>query len=128
LEITEGVLVGDIEAAIKKMLLFKQHQIPLSIDDFGTGYSSLAYLRQFPIDKLKIDRTFVKEMETNETDHKMVKGIIELAHSLGLQTVAEGAENNEQIELLSELQCDIIQGYVYGAPVPAEKFQQYFDE
>lgn len=121
-EITEGVMVQDIRKAIEKMHLLRQHGFSLSIDDFGTGYSSLSYLQQFPIQKLKIDRAFIKDMHTNRQSFNMTRGIIELGHSLNLNLVAEGVEKKEQVDMLYKMKCDIIQGYYYSQPVPYDQF------
>jgi diguanylate cyclase len=93
------------------------------VDDFGTGYSSLAYLRQFPLDILKIDRAFVRNIATNETDRAVIKALIELAHALNLSVVAEGVETEDQIYWLKDLGCDVLQGYHLGRPVPAKDME-----
>jgi len=98
----------------------------LAIDDFGTGYSSLNYLKNLPVDILKIDRSFIQEIELNAEDKPIVKGIIALAQSLGLTTIAEGIENEQQKEIVRELGCDIIQGYLISRPVPREEFERTF--
>jgi len=97
----------------------------LSIDDFGTGYSSLAYLKKLPVDELKIDQSFVKNMETDGDDAKIVRSTVELAHNLGLSVVAEGVENEAVWELLRELGCDQAQGYHMGRPMPADAFCEW---
>ena len=97
----------------------------LSIDDFGTGYSSLAYLKRLPVDELKIDQSFVRSMETDADDAKIVRSTIDLAHNLGLTVVAEGVENAKVWDLLRELECDQAQGYHMGRPMPANEFQAW---
>jgi len=94
----------------------------LSIDDFGTGYSSLAYLKNLPVDELKIDRSFVMNMETDLSDAKIVRSTIDLAHNLGLKVVAEGLESPKAWKLLAGLHCDQAQGYLVSRPIPAEDF------
>ena len=117
LEITESVLMRDPEQAIATMRRIHELGIRLEIDDFGTGYSSLAYLRQFPIQALKIDRTFIIDIATREQDRHIVAATIQLAHSLGLEVIAEGTETEEQIALLAHMGCEAVQGYFHGRPM-----------
>jgi EAL domain-containing protein (putative c-di-GMP-specific phosphodiesterase class I) len=98
--------------------------VVVSIDDFGTGYSSMSYLRRFPIDKLKIDRSFISDLTTNSADSSIVQAIISLAHSLRLKVVAEGVETAEQLERLRELGCDQYQGFFRSAAVPAAEIEE----
>ena len=92
----------------------------LSVDDFGTGYSSLSYLKRFPVDYLKIDRSFVEELKKDAEDTMLVSGIIRLAHTLGMQVVAEGVESAEQLKRLQGLGCDLAQGFHFSEPLPSE--------
>ena len=120
LEITEGILVDNVEQVIEKLNHLKSLGCRISIDDFGTGYSSLAYLRQFPLDTLKIDRAFVKDIPVND-DGTIAIGIIMLAKLLGLEVIAEGVETVEQLTFLQRSGCSEIQGYYFSRPVGAEE-------
>lgn len=119
LEVTESVLMDDPDQARECLLRVRALGVRVHIDDFGTGYSSLSYLKRLPIDSLKIDRGFVKELPDARDDRAVVQAIVQLAHSLGLQVIAEGVETEAQHRLLAELGCDRGQGYYYGAPIPA---------
>jgi len=124
-EITEGLLIDDVPTAVAKLNQIKELGASISIDDFGTGYSSLAYLRQFPIDRLKIDRTFVKNIP-DEDDGVIASSIIVLAKALGMKVLAEGVETIEQLEFLTKQDCDEYQGYYFSQPVSAEEVQKHF--
>jgi len=119
-ELTESMLMVNPEAAVAIMTQIRQFGIRLSIDDFGTGYSSLAYLKRFPLDALKIDRTFVRDLAHDSDDAAITKAVISLAHSLNLKVIAEGVETDAQLSELARLGCDEIQGYYTGRPLPAE--------
>lgn len=118
LEITEGVLARDIDSTRETLFHLKTLGVRISIDDFGTGYSSLAYLKRFPIDVLKIDQSFVRDMLTDKSDWAIIQAIIKLGQALSLELVAEGVETREQASALLEQGCQIMQGYLYGRPVP----------
>ncbi|RKZ99771.1 MAG: hypothetical protein DRQ47_10505 [Gammaproteobacteria bacterium] len=124
LEITEGMLVQNPDQAIKIMENLRAKDIHLSIDDFGTGYASLAQLKSFPINTLKIDKVFVDDIGLSKQDANLVKAILSLAENLQLDTVAEGVESFEQLEILSSMGCDIIQGYVFSRPVCEKEFAE----
>jgi diguanylate cyclase (GGDEF)-like protein len=119
IELTESMLMADPEAAVATLSALKALGMRLSVDDFGTGYSSLAYLKRFPLDALKIDRTFVRDLPGDLDDAAITRAVIRLAHSLGLEVVAEGVETVEQLRLLEQYRCDQIQGYYIGRPAPA---------
>jgi diguanylate cyclase len=117
LEITENTAMHDMEIGSNHVMELQQMGIRVSIDDFGTGYSSLAYLRQMPIDKIKIDRSFITEMANNDSDMMIVKTMIKLGHGLGKRILAEGVETKNQLDLLRHLGCDAVQGYYYAKPL-----------
>ncbi len=124
-EITESLLVDNIDETTQALTKLHDRGIKISIDDFGTGYSSLAYLKKFPIDILKIDRSFVNDITTNEDDAIIVDTIIAMARSLKLEITAEGVENKDQLKFLSERNCDEIQGYLFSKPLPVEDVIDY---
>jgi diguanylate cyclase (GGDEF)-like protein len=123
-EITESALMSDPEESVKILEQLSRMGVVVSVDDFGTGYSSMAYLRRFPIDKLKIDRTFIGELMSRADDASIVRAIVSLAHNLRLKVVAEGVETNEQLELLRSLGCDQYQGFCFSPAVPAPQFAE----
>ena len=120
LELTESVVMDDVESSINVLLQLKSLGLQLGIDDFGTGYSSLSYLHRFPIDTLKVDRSFVMDMETPGGTAELVKTIIALGHNLGMTVVAEGVETESQSQKLQALSCEYGQGYLFSRPVPVE--------
>lgn len=119
LEVTETAAMANAEQAIELMKQIRAVGVELAIDDFGTGYSSLAYLKLFPIQTLKLDRTFVRDIEEDENDAAICKATIALAHNMGMKVVAEGVETEAQKEFLTSHHCDILQGYLFSRPVPA---------
>ncbi len=123
LEVTEGVVMRDAEETIRSLAEFKSLGLAVSVDDFGTGYSSLAYLRRYPIDRLKIDRSFVRDITEDPRAATLVRGVIGLAHGLGFRVVAEGVESLEQAKLLKLFQCDELQGYYFSKPLAAGDFR-----
>ena len=118
LEVTESAVMANPEHALTTLNQIHEIGVGLSIDDFGTGYSSLAYLKKLPADELKIDRSFVMGMHEDQSDEQIVRSTIDLAHNLGLKVVAEGVETDVHVELLSNLGCDIGQGYLFSKPLP----------
>lgn len=125
IEITETALMKDVVMAAKNLRKLRDMGASIAIDDFGTGQASLAYLKNFPIDRLKIDQSFVKGALTNETDKKIIVSIVQLAHSLGMTVIAEGIEKEEHINLLASLGCDEVQGYHIARPMPSEQFMTF---
>ncbi|MDD2905733.1 MAG: EAL domain-containing protein [Sulfurimonas sp.] len=121
LEVTEGQVMNNPDASIEKLKKISDIGVELAIDDFGTGYSSLAYLKKMPLNKLKIDRSFVKDLPDDEEDAAITKAIIALGKSLNLKLIAEGVETQGQRDFLAEHGCDAIQGYFYAVPMPAEE-------
>lgn len=126
LELTESILMRDVSKTIATLEYLKNTGITLAIDDFGTGYSSLSYLKRFPIDALKIDRSFVMDLEASNDSATICAAIIAMARELGLTVIAEGVETVPQAEFLKAQECDQIQGYLFSKPVPATEFEQRF--
>ena len=124
IELTESALMIDPERSALSLKLLRSMGISIAIDDFGTGYSSLSYLRRLPIDKLKIDRSFVRDLPNSRTDESIVRAIVSLAHSVGLQVVAEGVETADQLERIRALDCDQWQGYYCCQPQPAAELTE----
>ncbi|UCC56263.1 MAG: diguanylate cyclase [Gammaproteobacteria bacterium] len=128
LEITESMVMEDVDRSLEIMQTLSRFGYRISIDDFGTGYSSLEYLKRFPVDFLKIDRAFIKDIDTDPGDAAIVSAAINMAHSMGLQVVAEGVETEEQLLFLRNLHCDMIQGFLLGVPLPAKDAIALIDE
>ena len=124
LEITEGVAIQDVDFAIMMLRHLKEMGVQIAIDDFGTGYSSLSYLRRLPIDVVKIDQSFVRDLTTNPKDAEIAATVISMAHNLDLGVVAEGVETEEQLAFLKQRDCDEMQGYLFSRPVSAEALQE----
>jgi len=123
LEITESLLLKNVENAIATMSALKEIGVSFSLDDFGTGYSSLQYLKRLPIDQLKIDQSFIRDIATDSSDKAIVCAIIAMAHSLDLDVIAEGVETEDQRQFLLDRGCAYYQGYLFGKPVPIEQFE-----
>nr|MBA2723434.1 EAL domain-containing protein [Methylibium sp.] len=128
LEITESAIMDDPQRALQTLERLHALGFKLSIDDFGTGYSSLAYLKRLPVDELKIDKSFVLNMESDLDDAKIVRSVIDLAHNLGLSVVAEGVETAKAWKMLQALGCDEAQGYLVAKPMPVEVFAQWMQQ
>lgn len=127
-EITEGVLLKESPRVKQRLLEFRNSGIEVSIDDFGTGFSSLSYLKQFDIDYLKIDRSFIKHLTGSESDKALAEAIIVMAHKLDIETIAEGVETEEQRDLLMSFGCDYAQGFLYSPAVPADEFEKMIEK
>jgi diguanylate cyclase (GGDEF)-like protein len=128
LELTESVLLSEGPGVLECLQAIRRMGVTISIDDFGTGYSSLGYLKRFPIGTLKIDRSFVKEIAHDADDRAITEAVVGMAHGLGLQTVAEGVETEEQLAVLRECECDLAQGYLFGAAMVGDAFQKLLGE
>jgi EAL domain-containing protein (putative c-di-GMP-specific phosphodiesterase class I) len=128
LEITESMVMQDFKHNIASLHAIRAMGILIAIDDFGTGFSSLSYLAKLPVDTLKIDRSFIIDMDAGGQGSALVATIISLAHALRLKVVAEGVETPEQLQMLSSLDCDEYQGFLFGKPVAAEIFATRFLE
>jgi len=126
LEITEDESMEDLETIIHILEQLKNMGIKISLDDFGTGYSSLSYVNKLPIDKIKIDKSLIMNLEKNYKNLMIIKSIINMSHSLNIKIIAEGIETEEQFRILNELGCDFIQGYLIGKPMEAADFEHKF--
>jgi EAL domain-containing protein (putative c-di-GMP-specific phosphodiesterase class I) len=128
LEITESMLLDNLEETVTIMQTLREHGLQFSLDDFGTGYSSLAYLKRLPLDQLKIDRSFVRDILVNATNGALAQAIISLARALGLLVIAEGVETDDQRMLLSNLGCDCYQGFLFSKAIPAADFEALLNQ
>jgi diguanylate cyclase (GGDEF)-like protein/PAS domain S-box-containing protein len=124
IEITESSLMSDVETTTQKLVELKETGLSLSVDDFGTGYSSMNYLKRFPLDALKIDRSFIRDLSVDTNDAAIIRAVIALAKALDLSTVAEGVEEQSQLAFLIEQGCDLIQGFLIGKPMPADQITE----
>jgi EAL domain-containing protein (putative c-di-GMP-specific phosphodiesterase class I) len=122
LELTESLLVNDVEETISKMMALKSKGVSFSLDDFGTGYSSLAYLKRLPLDQLKIDQSFIRDMLVDRDDATIALAILSLGQSLGLAVIAEGVETEPQRDFLADHGCHAYQGYLFSRPISSEQF------
>jgi EAL domain-containing protein (putative c-di-GMP-specific phosphodiesterase class I) len=125
-ELTESMIMVDTDNMMKKLKDLKALGIKLSVDDFGTGYSSLRYLNRFPLDSLKIDRSFIRELPANSDAAAIVSAILALAKALNLKTVAEGVETLQQKHFLENSSCNALQGFYFSKPMPVEEFENYW--
>lgn len=128
LELTESLFVDEAENVINTLKKLKQLGVSLSIDDFGTGYSSLSYLNKFPLDVLKIDKSFVSQLSSDKTGMAITQSIVAIAHALDLEIVAEGVETDEQLSILGKMGCQYVQGYLYGPPISSEDSINYLEQ
>jgi EAL domain-containing protein (putative c-di-GMP-specific phosphodiesterase class I) len=126
IELTESVVLQGAESSSNVLTRLKELGVSIAIDDFGTGYSSLTYLKHFPIDKVKIDQTFVRDIDNDPDDCAIVQAVIAMSHQLKLKVVAEGVFSQGQARFLRECHCDIAQGYLYGRPMPATEIAALF--
>lgn len=124
IEVTESILIENYEKVVNKLITLREHGIRVSLDDFGTGYSSLSYLKKLPIDTLKIDKSFVDTILTDDTTKIITQSILNMVKSLGIQSIAEGVEEEDQFEYLKSIGCDMIQGYLLGKPQPPESIEE----
>jgi EAL domain-containing protein (putative c-di-GMP-specific phosphodiesterase class I) len=124
LEITESILIDDFEAVTTKLTRIRNFGVSISLDDFGTGYSSLSYLKKFPIDTLKVDKSFIDTVLDDASTRIITESILNMSHAMGFETIAEGVENEKQFNYLTEAGCDVIQGFYLGKPIPAEKIDE----
>ncbi len=124
LELTEGIAIDNLDEAVRKFHELRDLGIRLSLDDFGTGYSSLSHLKRLPIDELKIDKSFVFDIEDDPQNALLIKAIIKIAHQFDLEVVAEGVESKEQLEFLKVEHCNIYQGYYYSKPIPLDQLKK----
>ncbi len=123
IEVTESTLMRDANATVSRLKRLKEIGVLIAIDDFGTGYSSLAYLRQFPVDVLKIDKSFIAEMDGTPNSSALIHTLVELGRTLGLVTLAEGIEDHTQLEALRDELCDRGQGFILSRPVPSAEIE-----
>jgi EAL domain-containing protein (putative c-di-GMP-specific phosphodiesterase class I) len=128
LEMTESAIMGNPQQTLASLNRLKAMNIRLELDDFGTGYSSLSYLQRLPFDSLKIDRSFIRELDAGGGSLDIVKAILEMAHSLRLEVVAEGVETEEQLRDLSQLGCDFVQGFLFSKPIEAAAAERLYRE
>ena len=122
LELTESLVLDNVDDTVAKMQALKHFGVTFSMDDFGTGYSSLSYLKRLPLDQIKIDQSFVRDITTDKTDLVMVKTIVDLGENFEMHVIAEGVETDAQLELLKQSGCTSFQGYLFSKPVPVTDF------
>lgn len=127
LEITEGIVIQNIDDTVGKMLRLKKHGVSFAMDDFGTGYSSLTYLKRLPVDMLKIDQSFVRDATHDPNDAEIIRAIVAMARSLGLALIAEGVEQQDQLDFLQSQDCHLYQGYLFSKPLPQEAFRELLE-
>lgn len=123
LEITEGIVIHNVDDTVSKMQQLKKLGLSFAMDDFGTGYSSLTYLKRLPVDVLKIDQSFVRDATDDPNDAEIIRAIVAMAVSLGLEVIAEGVEHEDQLALIVQQGCHLYQGYLYSKPLPLPDFR-----
>ena len=128
LEVTESMLVQDLDDIIQKMGALRAHGVSFALDDFGTGYSSLNHLKRLPLNQLKIDQSFVRDVLTNPNDASIARTVVTLGHDLGLTVIAEGVETRAQLAFLADCGCEFFQGYLFSRAVSAEAFLPFVQE
>ncbi len=126
LEVTESALMTDPLRALGSLARLRAIGVEIAIDDFGTGHASLSYLKQMPVEEIKLDRSFVRDMTSDKNDYTIVRSTIELAHDLGLRVIAEGVEDQQTWDMLVMLGCDLAQGYHMSRPLPEAALRQWF--
>src|SRR5208337_2976455 len=122
LEITESVAMKNPEHTVANINRLAEMGVNISIDDFGTGYSSLSYMKRLPIQKLKIDQSFIRDIATDPDDRAIITAVTSMAHNMNMKVIAEGVETEDQLSFLRETHCDEAQGYLFSRPLPAEEF------
>ncbi|WP_454743960.1 EAL domain-containing protein [Cupriavidus necator] len=127
LEITENIVLEGDERAVETLQRLRDHGVGIAFDDFGTGYASLSLLKRFPLTRIKIDRSFVQQIHESDRDVAIVRALLDMARSFGLETIAEGVETEEQRDTLHRLGCEEGQGYLFGRPLPALQFAEMFE-
>jgi EAL domain-containing protein (putative c-di-GMP-specific phosphodiesterase class I) len=128
LELTESILIDDLEHTLEVLSKLRAMGVRMAIDDFGTGYSSLNYLKQFPVDTLKIDQSFIRNLPDNSDDAQITRTIIAMAHNLGLGVIAEGVETKEQLEFIQQTKCEEVQGFFFSKPLPEPELLDYIKQ
>ena len=123
-EITESIMIDSTDKALQCINEIKKMEVKIAIDDFGTGYSSLSYLNKFPANLLKVDKSFIDKMNSSDSSKQYVAAIISIGHIMGFDVIAEGIEEEAQLETLREIGCDFIQGYLWGRPLPKEEAEK----
>jgi EAL domain-containing protein (putative c-di-GMP-specific phosphodiesterase class I) len=124
LEITESLALHDIDFTIETLLHLKALGISIAMDDFGTGHSSLAHLKRMPLDQIKIDQSFVRDIVSDNYDQAIVKSMVDMANNIGISIIAEGVENQAQLDVLLNQGCDLFQGFLFGEALPIDEFEQ----
>jgi len=126
-EVTETALMGDLQPAIAALSDLRDMGVRIAVDDFGTGYSSFSYLSTLPVDRIKIDKSFVDHIAKTADGYAMVRAVVDLTHTLGLQAIAEGVEHEEQASALRDIGCRFSQGYLFARPMPASDLATFID-